>query len=176
MNKQEQLAALEPNSLKNFLSVRLTNLSRKFMRGGIAFYQDRYEFGPREFRIMLLLNCDHQLTSSELADKANMDKATISRGVSGLRKRGLVTARASKDDLRSSNLVLTKAGKKIANACFADAQARMYSVLEVLDPLEREQLSGLLSKIDRRLDELNLAAENFKPTAKTATAREAALN
>lgn len=162
MAETDNQIALEPTHLQEFLSVRLTNLSRKFMRGGVAFYQDRYGLGPREFRIMLLLHSETHLTSSELADKANMDKATISRGVSGLRRRGLVSALVSQDDLRSSQLALTASGKIIADACFSDAQDRMYSVLEALDDNERQQLSHLLSKVDQRLDDLNELAEAEK--------------
>ena len=145
---------LEPRDLHSFLSVRLTNLSRKFANNGRRLYERLYQVNARELRILLILRTYGRQTSTDLAEIAHMDKGTISRGVRELRRRGLVKAEVSEDDLRSSILMLTAEGRDLAEACFRTAQKRQRSVIEALTEAERAQLSALLVKVEARLDEI----------------------
>jgi DNA-binding MarR family transcriptional regulator len=146
---------LEPRNLQSLLSVRLTAISRKFAIGGTRIFAARFGLNHRELRVLLLLRSHKQLTSTDIADMGLMEKATVSRALKSLRARGLVEARASDVDLRSSTVCLTSEGTVQANACFSASRQRMQSVLSVMSIEERRTLSELLSRVEARLDELN---------------------
>ena len=146
---------MEPATLADFLSFRLSVLSRKFAIGGAKLYAKRFDLNSRELRIVLVLGAFGTKTSREIADLANMDKGAVSRGVRPLIKRELVCSEASQTDLRQSHLRLTVSGKAVYRDCFAFAQRRINQVVSVLSSEECQVLDRAFVKLADRLDQLN---------------------
>jgi DNA-binding MarR family transcriptional regulator len=86
------------------------------------------------------------MRSGELAEALYSDASTISRQVAGLVKRGLIERRADPDDGRASVLVVTDAGKQLADALRTRRNQMLRHVLATWDPADREQLATLMER------------------------------
>lgn len=91
-----------------------------------------------EARILFEIGTHQSIRMSDLSEMLGIDKGYLSRIVSALVKRGVVLRRTSKDDKRSSNLMLTKKGERS---------------LQSLQQQSEEQISTLTSRLSR--DELD---------------------
>lgn len=146
---------MEPGSLRDLLSFRLNTLAKKVTMGSQTILADRHGVNMREIRILMSLHQYQQITSSELAELTDLDKSTISRGIKDLMRRGLVNGTVDQADLRSSVLGLTGGGAKVAAECFDISQERLAQVLAGLSRPERGVLDQFLTRLERRVDDLN---------------------
>jgi DNA-binding MarR family transcriptional regulator len=79
---------------------------------------------------------------SELADTLEMARATVTRALDQLERKGMITRRPSSDDQRETVVVPTKAAKRSATAINA-ASGRMTERLKTsLGTLEFQQIVG----------------------------------
>ncbi|WP_280385458.1 MarR family winged helix-turn-helix transcriptional regulator [Nocardia wallacei] len=98
------------------------------------------------YGIIFRLLEDGPMRSGTLAEAMYSDASTISRQVAGLVKRGLLERRADPDDGRASVLVVTDAGRDLAE----ELRQRRIELLEHIvadwDQADREQLATLLRR------------------------------
>lgn len=96
---------------------------------------------------------DHRLRLSALASRTNATLPRLSRVVSGLERRGLVTKEQCAADARATNAVLTDSGAEAfrrAAPAYGDAVRDL--VLGGLDGADVEDLARLCLEVLRRLD------------------------
>ncbi len=112
----------------------------------------RREFGISlwEWRTIALLGGAHEAQSlNELAKAASVDKAQMSRVVSGLRTRRLVSRATDANDGRGIKLSLTKAGVTLYQRLIDAAAERNDAFLGCLTTKERACLDQAMTKLAR---------------------------
>lgn len=90
----------------------------------------------------------------ELAARMLVTKANVSGLVNRLVDRGWVERQPDAHDRRANQVVLTRAGKRVAKRALAIRQRLIEEVMEVLEPEERDQLEQLTKRLGARLREL----------------------
>jgi len=105
--------------------------------------------------LVALLNHPEGLTAARLCELCDKDKAAVSRIVSEMQEKGLVTR--SSENLRAYNapIVLTDEGKKAAEYVSLKARAAVKAVGSVMSDEERRVLYSLLDSIAAKLQKLS---------------------
>ena len=95
----------------------------------------RSPFSLTEVRLMYELAHHPGITATEIREILALDAGYLSRILRGLRRQGLVTARASAADRRRRELALTERGRR---------------TFEGLDARSSEEVAGMLARLGRR--------------------------
>jgi DNA-binding MarR family transcriptional regulator len=106
-----------------------------------------------EARVLYELFHHQPCTASTIMASINMDKGYLSRLLKSFEKKGLLTRKQSKEDGRSSTLVLTAKGNKEFESINQASASQIQELLSRLSPKEvkeaiqhMEQLKKILSK------------------------------
>jgi len=142
-----------PIELENFLPYRLSILSNTVSQAIADDYQQRYDLGVTEWRVMAVLARFDGLSAREVAERTAMDKVAVSRALSRLVASGRVSRSIHSNDKRRSVLGLTAAGWLIHDDVAPMARARERQVLARLDAEERAWLERILNKLDGRVSD-----------------------
>ncbi|ESR22909.1 hypothetical protein N177_4046 [Lutibaculum baratangense AMV1] len=78
-----------------------------------SIYGERFGISNPEWRVLALLGELGALTSTEIVRRGRMHKTKVSRTVSELESRGLVSRRVSQVDMRVAHLSLTTQGRAL---------------------------------------------------------------
>ena len=125
----------------------LYRISRLLVTGGaqvIRLCEGTFGITRREWRILALLAQGDGLMSSELAGRAQLDRARTSRAVTALAAKQLVSRNPRPGDRRSVMLSLTPAGRALFDALFPQVAAINRSLLGALDDAELKRLDTCL--------------------------------
>lgn len=155
----------QPASLDDVLLYRLSRLLAT--GGGIVVRLCEGSFGitRREWRLIARLAQEDGLLSSELAQRAQLDRARTSKAITSLVAKKLVRRQVRPGDRRKAALALTDAGRSLHEAlyplvlelntqllaCLPNADvARLDNALETLQQRAQEMVAGAdLPKADR---------------------------
>ena len=135
----------------------LYRISRLLVTGGaqvIRLCEGTFGITRREWRILALLAQGDGLLSSELAGRAQLDRARTSRTVTVLAAKQLVSRNPRPGDRRSVMLSLTPAGRALFDALFPQVAAINRSLLGALDDAELKRLDTALATLQARADTL----------------------
>lgn len=91
-------------------------------------------------------------TQRELAAHSGRDKGQLARLVGGLKERGLLQAEADEADRRSVRLQLSAEGQAVHQALQRQRRKLSAAAVAGLDAQERQQLAGLLRKLQGQLE------------------------
>ncbi|HEX7369311.1 MAG TPA: MarR family transcriptional regulator [Rhodanobacteraceae bacterium] len=138
-----------PIELENFIPYRLSIVSNTVSQAIADEYQQRFDLGTTEWRVMAVLaRYDGEgLSARAVARYTAMDKVAISRALARLVAKGLVLRRTHKGDKRCSVLRLSAAGWRIHDAVAPLARQHERAFLEKLDEDERRALARILDKL-----------------------------
>jgi DNA-binding MarR family transcriptional regulator len=92
------------------------------------------------------------LSATDVCGMTGIGKKTISRAVTNLEQKGLLTRRVNPRDSRSALLALTRSGRRVYQAILPMLQARQEALVGPQDLGERKQLLALLDKLIARDD------------------------
>lgn len=135
-------------TIRELLSYRLHQVANLLSRGAEMRYRREFRVSLWEWRTIALLGGAHEAQSlNELARAAGVDKAQMSRVVSGLRKRKLVSRETDADDARGIQLSLTRPGMKLYQELIAAAAERNDAFLGCLSAKERACLDQAMTKL-----------------------------
>lgn len=139
----------EPLQLEHFLPYRLSILSNRVSAAIAREYQQRFDLGTTEWRVIAVLARFHDegLSAREVATHTEMDKVAVSRALARLVAAGRVRRGVHHGDKRRSVLALSAAGWKIHAAIAPRARAHERDLLDRLEPSERAILSRILDKL-----------------------------
>lgn len=140
-------------TIRELLSYRLHVVANLLSRGAEMRYRREHGVSLWEWRTVALLGVSAPLSLNDLAQAAGVDKAQMSRVVSGLTARGLVSRDADSRDARAVQLALTARGRKLYKGLIRSAIARDTAFLESLSSQERKVLDGVLVKLAHRARE-----------------------
>ena len=135
-------------TIRELLSYRLHQVANLLSRGAEMRYRREFGVSLWEWRTVALLGGAQEPQSlSDLARAAGVDKAQMSRVVSGLRSRKLVSREADENDGRGIRLSLTRAGAKLYQELIAAAAERNNAFLGCLSAKERASLDQIMQKL-----------------------------
>lgn len=147
-----QLCLIQPKVMDDLFLYRI---SRLLATGGapmVRVCEGEFGITRREWRIVALLAETEGILSSDLAVRAQLDRARTSRAVSGLVAKKLVSRTPRPGDRRAVTLALTAAGRALFEALFPRAAAINVAALSVLDEAEVARLGHTLEKLQRHAD------------------------
>ncbi|TFZ03928.1 MarR family winged helix-turn-helix transcriptional regulator [Ramlibacter humi] len=148
-----------PRRLDDLLLYRLSRLLATGGHAVIRLCEGRYGITRREWRVLsLLAEQPGMLSSSELALRAQLDRARTSRAITSLVAKRLVRREAGPGDRRQVRLSLTPAGQSLHDELFPQVAAVNRDLLAVLDEGEAAALQAALDRLQSRADELHQAA------------------
>ncbi|KPF72596.1 hypothetical protein IP69_01480 [Bosea sp. AAP35] len=102
-----------PLRLEQFLPYRLNVVAFHSARALGRIYDAHFGIGIPEWRVVAQLGEFGKLTSRDIGELAQMHKTKVSRAVSVLQERGLVSRAENRQDRRESFVALTSAGERI---------------------------------------------------------------
>jgi DNA-binding MarR family transcriptional regulator len=152
-----RISSLDPAAVLAFLSVVVTSVE---IERRIDVHFGRYGLSHGRFLVLMLLRRreDHTATPAEIAEEAQVTRATVTGLVDGLEAEGLVERAHRSDDRRSVHVRLTRKGDALLDRMLPDHYARIGAVMARLTRAEKKQLTGLLGKVREGLLEM-LAGE-----------------
>lgn len=110
-------------------------------------YEDQYGMKRYEWRTMAILGQSRPMTASEIVAASSMDKVSVSRAITALRKRGWIVEAVNKSDARSRLLKLSVAGRKVFDTLVPQMIALERKLLADLSEDEIETLKALMSRV-----------------------------
>ena len=138
-----------PLQLENFLPYQLSILSNTVSQAIASDYQQRFDLGVTEWRVMAVLARFDRLSAREVAERTAMDKVAVSRALARLVAAGRVDRSVHDDDKRRSVLRLSAAGWLIHDEVAPMARSRERDLLAKLDTDERVWLGRILDKLQQ---------------------------
>ncbi|MBM7242534.1 winged helix-turn-helix transcriptional regulator [Rhodococcus fascians] len=131
--------------ITELLSYRLSRASGSLSRSAAVRYRRRFDVSLAEWRTLALLGVQTPATLNSLARRAGLDKAQMSRVVSGLYHRGLVTKSLGAG--RTTQLALTDDGAKMYRGLIAEANERDRRIRRHLGPKDLRALERALATL-----------------------------
>ena len=137
-------------AIRDLLSYRLHVVANLLSRGAELRYRREFGVSLWEWRTIALLGGAEEAQSlNDLARAAGVDKAQMSRVVSGLRARRLVARETDAKDGRGIRLSLTRSGTRLYRALIRSAAERNSAFLGCLSAKERASLETIMTKLAR---------------------------
>ncbi len=133
--------------LSEFLPYRLSIASNAVSERVAGVYQARFGLKVAEWRVIAVVAEHGRLTQAGLVAATQMDKMTVSRAVTALVERGLLT-RAPAGDRRTLELTLTAEGNALHTEIAPLALAIETELLAGFSKAESRQLMALLKRLE----------------------------
>lgn len=145
--------------LEEFLPYRLSVLANRLSRTFARRYQDEFGISIAEWRVIAVLGGFAPLSSNEIGDKTEMDKAKVSRAVAALLKAGLIAREGHPTDQRLIQLTLSRQGRRIYEAIVPRARALEAELTRGLSRQDLARIHALLDQLGARIDAVAGVAE-----------------
>src|SRR6185295_18229397 len=111
-------------SLEDLVAVRVVRVAEIMARLATRTFQARMGLRNTDLRLLNLLDGTEGVTVNEMARRAHVDKAWVSRSLRELEKSGLVTRRRVRADSRVSLIALSAKGRAMLDQVRPLASAR----------------------------------------------------
>jgi DNA-binding MarR family transcriptional regulator len=141
----------DPSALDDVLLYRLSRLAASAGSMVIRLCEGRFGITRREWRLLGLLAQEEGLLSSQLADRAQLDRARTSKAITSLVAKQLLQREQRPGDRRQAMLALTPAGRALYDTLYP-------LVLEINRELLSALPEGEVQRLDRALDVLQQQA------------------
>jgi len=139
-----------PLKLEEFLPYRLNVLASLVSQALSRIYAERFDIGVPEWRVLVTLGQFILMTGKAIGTHTHMHKTKVSRAVTDLERRKLVSRRVNRADLRESFLSLTPAGRAIYEELAPGALEFARKLVEVIDPSDRAAFERALKQLTER--------------------------
>jgi len=138
----------------DYPSFRMSLITKIIERMSIRQYSAHQDFSAAEWRVLCRICDSEDMTVSQIADRAMVDRAEVSRAAASLEKRGLLGRRDNPADRRGPLLFATVAGFAAYGPILESRKAFHEDILGNLSKIERDLLDALLLKVSDRLVEM----------------------
>jgi DNA-binding MarR family transcriptional regulator len=138
-------------NLDRYVPAFITFIANKLSNSATVSYQRQFGVTVTEWRIMSQLAIEPGISASRICNVIGFDKGPVSRTLSMLQKRGLVTIRPAPDDGRTHAISLTARGRTIHDKVIVAALERERRLLSCLKKDERDILIDLLRRLHDNL-------------------------
>lgn len=143
---------IEPTATDELFLYRLSRLRAAAGRRVIRLCEGEFGITRREWGLLGLLAREDGILSSQLAERAQLDRARTSRAVSGLVVKGLARRAVRTGDRREVALHLTEQGVAVHAALLPRVIAINRELLAVLSESELVFLDDVLHRLQRKAD------------------------
>lgn len=145
MDGPSQTTPLRTMKLDGFLPYRAARLATALSRGLAAHYEARYQISVAEWRVLVHLTQESEISVRDIFTRVDMDRARVTRAVQRLEARGLVSKIVNESDRRLVRLALTAAGRDLA-----DELSRLAMAFEdrIMAALPRDAAATLMTMFD----------------------------
>tara|TARA_R110001599_G_scaffold353462_1_gene592935 strand:- start:33487 stop:33954 length:468 start_codon:yes stop_codon:yes gene_type:complete len=137
--------------LQTFLPYMLNNLAERVSSGLSGIYADEYQLSIPEWRVIANLAEHSTLNARQIVERTTMEKSKVSRAVSNLCERGLITQKRAEGDSRAKDLTLTEEGLALYRSIVPRVLDWERELLAEMSPGEYRDLMHLLQKLGARL-------------------------
>lgn len=144
----------QPASLDDVLLYRLSRLLATAGSMVIRLCEGSFGITRREWRVIALLAQDEGLLSSQLAQRAQLDRARTSKAVTSLVGKKLLLRQARPGDRRQATLALTESGRALYQALYPKVLEINRELLDCLPASGVADLDGSLAALQQRAEEL----------------------
>lgn len=141
--------------LEQFLPYRINNLAQRISCSLSHIYQEEFGISIPQWRILVWLNSQNEMTAREIGSYCQMDKVKVSRAVNQLATEGLINRRRNADDQREVILSLTDRGHLLLDELIPRALEWESTLVGSLSAKEYRDLFNIMQKLDKQLDKLN---------------------
>lgn len=148
----DDLMTRERLDLSRHLPFRLSQVARMLSIGASRLFQKRFGLGIREWRVIAILGDVGPISAADMVGPAAFDKATVSRAISTLERRGIVKRLPDGRDGRKQLVHLTQKGADMHDRMVPLSRMRARVLESVLTKEERAQLFVILDKLTGQLD------------------------
>jgi len=145
-----QPCLLCPSSLDDLLLYRLHHIQSVAGRIVVRWCEGDHGITRREWRMISLLADAGSLQPSQLAERAQLDRARTSKTITSLSDKALIVRSARPDDRRQVTLALTPAGHAIHAALYPKIVALNLDMLSALQVSEVAQLDDTLARLEKQ--------------------------
>ena len=135
-------------------AARMSNLINYFREPALRDIEAEFGLTRPEVGILLFLNVCEGITAAEFCEFSGQLKVGVSRAVALLEEKGLIRREMDTSDNRRQRLFMKDAGRKLYKRYIPMLRAREQSMLSCLSAAERNQLDGLLDKLNRHVASL----------------------
>ncbi|MBX3588510.1 MAG: MarR family winged helix-turn-helix transcriptional regulator [Ramlibacter sp.] len=142
----------QPESLHDLLLYRTNRMVGLAGSLVIRLCEGRFGITRREWALMALLAPAEGQLSSELAGRAQLDRARTSKAVTSLVAKGLVARQSRPSDRRQALLTLTAEGRGLYEAMFPLVCDLNRGLMQDLSPDEIALLDRMLDTMHRRAE------------------------
>lgn len=136
--------------LEDYLPYRLGVVASRMLRQASRVYKSRPDpVTTPQFRTLAILANYEPLTATEIGRISMLDKVAISRALSQLQRRGLVTRKKSLDDRRARKVTLTAEGWRYYTDVVPQMKRQEHALRRALAPADLKKLFKLLEQFDK---------------------------
>jgi DNA-binding MarR family transcriptional regulator len=136
--------------MDNIIGNKVLGLANLISRSATLRYRRLLGLPQVSWRIIALLGAQPPMTLNQLSDRAGIDKSQLSRGISRLVKRQIVSRRTSPGDSRALQLALTDRGIGAYAILITAATRRNEQLLAGISRSKRAMLMSLLDRLTER--------------------------
>jgi DNA-binding MarR family transcriptional regulator len=173
------LSQPKPLQQPKSINFKVYALASSLSRGATQYYTPRFGIGLPEMRVLSNLDSEGPLAAYQIVALTAMDKGLVSRVLTALRRRRLVTSSAPKSDPRRRTWQLTSSGQVLVDRLRPEWRRREAIVQACLSEAERGVLLDLLerlfvaSEVLRREEAVALQMQQKDGTCPAAAKRRA---
>lgn len=138
----------EDLEITRFLSYRIVRVHQALNAQAIAVLDSVAGITLTQWRLIAMIGSGTATTARDVARKAMIDPAMISRTTKALEEMGLLTTSRPDSDRRVVEMTLTPRGREIFNRTLPYMQARQSALLDTLEPEEQDFIFGILDKLE----------------------------
>jgi DNA-binding MarR family transcriptional regulator len=146
--------------LERYVPALITFIANKLSRSATALYQRRFHVNVTEWRILVLLKIEPGIPASRICHVIGFDKGPVSRTLSVMQERGLVTIKTDPKDGRTHSISLAPKGREIHDQIIGIALDRERRLLSCLSAAEQDVLINLLGRVHGNLAAVTEHPEN----------------
>jgi DNA-binding MarR family transcriptional regulator len=158
---------VEPTfDLSALLGYRLNKLSTSIGNLANRKAMEAADLSLPEYRVLAVLHSRGPSGVVALQQAMLIDKAWISRTLTGLVEKALVASGADSNDARRTVYSVSASGKRAAKALIEQAVLRQQRILQGLDAAEIQMLFSLLGKVQANVDQETIEGLSLKEAPK----------
>ena len=140
------------HSLEDLVAVRIVRIAEVVARLATQTIEARVGLRNTDLRLLNLLDRAEGVTVNEIARRAHVDKAWVSRSLRHLEKSGLVTRKSTRKDSRVTVIDLSAKGRALLGQVRPMATARETRLLDGIDKVAfKASLDRLMANAENML-------------------------
>lgn len=144
-----------PVTVEDLLNYRLSRLLESSGSMVTRLCEGRYGITRREWRLVCILASQGAMSPSDLAERAHLERARISRHVGDLVAKQLVDRVGLAGDKRRVSVALTARGRQLHDELFPQSVHLNNLVLEALAPAELAAFDATLARLTEAADRIS---------------------